>query len=153
MAIGLTIAGANSAYLGADPCVGSNTATSSPILPEAANPSPPISPAKASEITSPNKFEATTTPYSSGFFVSHIVCASMLVDHNAIPGYSVATALASSSIIPEVSRNTFGFSQIVTDLYPYLFAHSNAALQILRAALRVITRTEIAKSAPATEYP
>ena len=40
----------------------------------------------------------------------------MLVDHSAIPGYSFATSLASSSIMPEVSRSTFGFSQMVTDL-------------------------------------
>src|SRR5579872_5776705 len=75
----------------------------------------------------------------------------MFVDHSAIDGYSFATAFASSSIMPDVSRNTFGFSQIVTDLYPYLFAHSNAALQLLRAALRVMTRTEIARSGPATD--
>ena len=62
IAMGFTIGGFNSAYLGADPCVGSNTATSSPILPDAANPSPPTRPANASEITSPNRFEATTTP-------------------------------------------------------------------------------------------
>jgi len=58
--------GFSSAYLGADPCVGSKTATSSPMLPEAANPSPPTSPAKASERMSPNRFEATMTLYSSG---------------------------------------------------------------------------------------
>src|ERR1019366_2524163 len=77
-----------------------------------------------------------------------MVCASMLVDHSAIPGYSFATALASSSIIPEVSRSTFGFSQIVTDLYLCSLAHSNAAWQILRAAGRVMMRTERARSGP-----
>src|SRR5579864_3726744 len=77
-----------------------------------------------------------------------MVCASMLVDHSAIPGYSFATARASSSISPEVSRSTFGFSQMVTDLYPYFLAHSNAALQILRAAGRVMMRTEMARSNP-----
>src|SRR5215469_7884992 len=151
IAIGFTIGGLSSAYLGAEPWVGSNTATSSPMLPDAANPNPPIRPANASEITSPKRFEATTTPYSSGFFVSHIVWASMFVDHNEIPGYSFATDLASSSIIPEVSRSTLGFSQMVTDLYPYFFAQSNAALQILRAAARVTIRTEIARSAPETD--
>ena len=45
-----------------------------------------------------------------------MVCASILVDHSAIPGYSFATFFASSSIMPEVSRSTLGFSQIVTDL-------------------------------------
>src|SRR5579872_2402794 len=74
----------------------------------------------------------------------------MFVDQSAIPGYSFATDLASSSIMPEVSRRTFGFSQIVTDLYPYFFAHLNAASQILRAAARVMMRTEIARSAPGT---
>src|ERR1700687_4682354 len=77
-----------------------------------------------------------------------MVCASMLVDANTIPGYCCATALASSSIIPEVSRSTFGFSQTVTDLYLYCLAQSNAAWQILRAAGRVIMRTERARSDP-----
>ena len=62
MAIGFTMGGLSSAYFGAEPCVGSNTATSSPMLPEAAKPRPPTSPAKASEMTSPNRFEATITP-------------------------------------------------------------------------------------------
>src|SRR5947199_8759458 len=35
--MGFTIGGFNSAYLGAEPCVGSNTATSSPIFPESAS--------------------------------------------------------------------------------------------------------------------
>src|ERR1700745_1111076 len=77
-----------------------------------------------------------------------MVCACMLVDDNTIPGESFATALASSSIIPEVSRRTLGFSQIVTDLYLYCLAQSNAAGQILRAAGRVIMRTERARSGP-----
>ncbi len=62
IAIGLTIGGSSSAYFGAEPCVGSKTATSSPMLPEAAKPSPPTSPAKASLITSPNRLLATITP-------------------------------------------------------------------------------------------
>src|ERR1700690_2532625 len=77
-----------------------------------------------------------------------MVCASMLVDDSEISGYSFATALASSSIIPEVSRSTFGFSQIVTDWYLYFLAQSNAAWQILRAAGRVMMRTERARSGP-----
>jgi hypothetical protein len=62
MAIGFTMGGSSSAYFGADPCVGSNTATSSPMFPEQANPSPPTSPANASEMMSPNMFPATSTP-------------------------------------------------------------------------------------------
>ena len=40
-------------YLGADPCVASNTAYSSPTLPPGAIPSPPIMPAPRSETMSP----------------------------------------------------------------------------------------------------
>ena len=78
-----------------------------------AKPSPPTNPAKPSEIISPNIFSATITPYVSGFFVSHIICASMFVSHKEIPGYSFAISFASLNIIPEVSLSTFGFSQSV----------------------------------------
>ena len=37
---------------------------------------------------------------------------------------------------------------MVTDLYPYFLAQSKAAWQILRAAERVMMRTEIARSGP-----
>jgi len=50
MAIGFTMDIAYSAYLGADPWVGSNTATSSPIFALHANPSPPINPANPSAV-------------------------------------------------------------------------------------------------------
>jgi hypothetical protein len=52
--------------------------------------------------------------------------------------------------MPEVSRSTLSFSQMVTDLYPYFLAHSNAARQILRAAPRLMMHTEIASSGPGT---
>jgi hypothetical protein len=86
MAMGLTMGGSSFSYFGAEPCVGSNTATSSPTLPEHANPRPPTRPAKASDAMSPNMLPATITPYSSGFFVSHIICASMFVDHSWMSG-------------------------------------------------------------------
>src|SRR6185369_7135043 len=79
-----------------------------------------------------------------------MVCASMFVDHNAMPGYCLLTSFATSSIIPEVSRRTFGFSQIVTDLYPNFFAYSKAAVQMRRAFLRVMMRTLTASSSPGT---
>jgi len=61
IAIGFTIDGSRSAYLGADPCVGSNTATSSPMFAEQAKPRPPTRPAKASDTMSPNMLPATIT--------------------------------------------------------------------------------------------
>src|SRR5258708_35991769 len=91
IAIGFTMGGVNSAYFGADPCVGSNTATSSPMLPEAANPGPPTTPANASERMSPNRFKAPTTLYSSEFFCTHIIYASLYVDHSALPRELSAT--------------------------------------------------------------
>ena len=59
MAIGFTIGGSSFSYLGAEPWVGSNTATSSPMLPEQAKPRPPTRPANASETMSPNRLLAT----------------------------------------------------------------------------------------------
>jgi len=44
-----------------------------------------------------------------GFSSTTIICASILVDQSAIPGYSLEIFFASASIIPEVSRMTFGF--------------------------------------------
>src|SRR5207302_9976828 len=58
IAIGFTMGGFNSAYFGAEPCVGSNTATSSPIFPDAAKPNPPTNPAKASDKISPKRLDA-----------------------------------------------------------------------------------------------
>jgi len=86
MAIGFTIDGLRSAYFGAEPWVGSKTATSSPILALQAKPNPPTNPANPSLIISPNIFSATNTPYVSGFFVNHIICASIFVSHNSISG-------------------------------------------------------------------
>ncbi len=48
--------------------------------------------------------------------------------------------------MPDVSRSTFGFSQMVTDGYPCFFAYSKAAVTIRRQALRVKTRVEMAIS-------
>ena len=52
--------------------------------------------------------------------------------------------------MPEVSRTTFGFSQIVTPLKPRFLAYSKAALTMRRAAFRVMMRTLTARSGPGT---
>ena len=114
IAIGFTMGGSSSAYFGAEPWVGSKTETSSPMFPEAAKPSPPINPAKASERMSPNRFEATMTLYSSGFLFSHINCASMFVDQSAMPGYSLAMRLPVSRNMPSVARTTLALWMTVT---------------------------------------
>ncbi len=60
-------------------------------------------------------------------------------------------SLATSSIMPDVSRRTFGFSQIVTEGYPCSFAYSNAARTIRWQAPRVNSRTERAMSCFGTD--
>src|SRR5438045_8625695 len=52
--------------------------------------------------------------------------------------------------MPEVSRTTLGFSQMVTPLNFFFFAYSKAAVTIRRAAGRVIIRTLAARSGPGT---
>src|ERR1035437_8239650 len=103
-----------------------------------ANPKPPMRPAKASEAISPNILLATITPYYSGFLVSHIIRASILVFRSLIPENKFFwISFASLHINPDVSLITLGFSQTVTDLYPYFFACSNAAISILVVAFLV----------------
>src|SRR5260370_37770129 len=52
--------------------------------------------------------------------------------------------------MPDVSRTTFGFSQIVTPLNPRFFAYSKAAVTMRWAALRVMMRQLTAISGPGT---
>jgi len=54
-----------------------------------------------------------------------------------------------SSIIPEVSRSTFGFSHTVTD-HSVLLGIFEAALQMRSALLRVMMRTDKAISLDGT---
>ena len=49
-------------YFGAEPCVGSKMAQSSPMFALLANPNPPTSPEKASLMMSPNMLLVTMTP-------------------------------------------------------------------------------------------
>jgi 4-hydroxybenzoate polyprenyltransferase len=60
MAVGLTLY--RPAYLGAEPCVGSKMAKSSPMLPLEAKPSPPTNCAARSDTMSPNMLLDTNTP-------------------------------------------------------------------------------------------
>src|SRR5438445_12019104 len=50
--------------------------------------------------------------------------------------------------MPEVSRTTLGFSQIVTPLNPRFLAYSNAAVMMRLAAGRVMIRRLTARSEP-----
>src|ERR1700738_2848380 len=54
------------AYLGALPCVASNTAPAVPMLAPGASPRPPIMPAPRSEMMSPYRLGQTSTSYSLG---------------------------------------------------------------------------------------
>src|SRR6266403_6136082 len=74
----------------------------------------------------------------------------MFVDQSAMPGNLLATSLATSSIMPEVSRTTLGFSQMVTPLKPRFFAYSKAAVTMRVAALRVMMRQLTASAGPGT---
>ena len=62
IAIGFTIGGSSFSYFGAEPCVGSKTATSFPMFALQANPRPPTRPAKPSDTMSPNMLPETITP-------------------------------------------------------------------------------------------
>src|ERR1035438_2853581 len=59
------------AYFGAEPCVGSNTASLAPMLPEQPKPRPPTIWAQRSEIMSPYRSEEHTTEIQS---LRHLVC-------------------------------------------------------------------------------
>ena len=52
------------AISGAEPCTGSNNPCSSPMFPDGASPSPPTSPAEASESMSPKRLLVTMTSNS-----------------------------------------------------------------------------------------
>src|ERR687888_183192 len=131
-AIGLTLF--RPAYFGAEPCVGSNTATCSPKFAPGAMPRPPIMPAQRSETMSPYRFGSTSTSYSSGRWTSCMHMLSTIRSSNVISTFSAATSRATRRNSPSVNFMMFALCLDPPDQLARLLG----ALLVLDAGVQVL---------------